>query len=343
MGPDGTSAGQQGILQAGSSFCSPSPLAEDGGPGPIEAVIFEGGGTKGMVYAGCIARLEEENVLKHVKFFAGTSAGSQTAALFAAGYSGTELRDIMGRAPWKKLLDGNEGCCGCMTGFHRLRTRKGYYKGDFLEEYLDDLFEKKLGKKKITFKQFHDDTGKSLRLGVCNINTRKFEFLDHMSKPNMAISEACRASSSIPFVFVPKVINGVHYVDGGLEGNLPATAFGPKNGLAFHLMSGTKYEQAVENEEQPPPAKPPSGFFGFTEVVVDMLMNKTDAESAEGIEEARSINANAMKRGGMKVIKINCGDHGVLETSMTEEQIAGMIKAGSDAANNFIDDLKEGQ
>jgi predicted acylesterase/phospholipase RssA len=326
-------------LEKQETFLGPTPADKDGHR-PLEAVIFEGGGTKGMVYAGCLSRLEEFEILKNVKFFAGSSAGAQTAALFAAGYSGKELDKIMGNAPWDRLLDGNEGCCGCFAGLHRLRHCKGYYKGDFLEEYLDDLLAKKLGKKQITFKEFHDLTGKTLRLGVCNLATRAFGFLDQESSPNVAISHACRASSSIPFVFVPKVIEikgkHIHFVDGGVQGNLPATAFGLKTGIAFHLMPGPQFEEAVHSNQKPKP-QPPKTFLGFTEAVLDMLMNHVNPESAEEIQAHTQMDrAAVLSEQGMHLIRINTQHHAVLETTLTEEQKKDLIALGTEAANHYL-------
>jgi len=317
-----------------ATFAEPTALGKDGRR-PIEAVIFEGGGTKGTTYAGCIERLEQHpGIFEHVKYYAGSSAGAQTASLFAAGYNGEELKEIMSEAPWKKLLDGNEKC-GCLTGLPRLFTKKGYYKGDELEKYLEGRLKKKLGQEKMTFSQFHKKTGKILRLGVCNIATRKFEFLDHVSAPDVAISHACRVSSSIPFVFPPQVIGDNHYIDGGVQGNLPATAFGLKHGIAFHLLPAAKYEEDMNSKAKV--KTPPKTFLGFVGTVVDMLINTPNPEAADGLEEAHHLDAREKLKGeGMNIIRINTEHHGVLETSLTEEQIDSMIQKGAEAAEGFL-------
>ena len=70
------------------------------GPGEqLGALIFEGGGTKGSAYPGVVLALEAAGVIGSCKKFAGTSAGAQTAALVAVGYSGKELEDITAEAP----------------------------------------------------------------------------------------------------------------------------------------------------------------------------------------------------------------------------------------------------
>ena len=49
----------------------------------IDALVVEGGGTKGSAYPGVVLALEEAGVMKNCKKFAGSSAGAQTAALVA--------------------------------------------------------------------------------------------------------------------------------------------------------------------------------------------------------------------------------------------------------------------
>jgi NTE family protein len=48
-------------------------------------LVFEGGGVKGIAYAGAIEVLEKESILSDIKRVAGTSAGAITAALLASG------------------------------------------------------------------------------------------------------------------------------------------------------------------------------------------------------------------------------------------------------------------
>ena len=59
-------------------------------------LVFEGGGVKGIGLAGALATLEERGY--RPQNVAGTSAGSISAALLAAGYSAAELREIIMRS-----------------------------------------------------------------------------------------------------------------------------------------------------------------------------------------------------------------------------------------------------
>lgn len=56
-------------------------------------LVFEGGGVKGIGLAGAFSALWDHGY--RPQRVAGTSAGAITAALVAAGYTGSELEDIV--------------------------------------------------------------------------------------------------------------------------------------------------------------------------------------------------------------------------------------------------------
>lgn len=67
-------------------------------PKDIEYLVFQGGGGKGVAYAGVLKALEEKGVLpftpgapKEIKGIAGTSAGAITALLLSMGYTSDEI------------------------------------------------------------------------------------------------------------------------------------------------------------------------------------------------------------------------------------------------------------
>lgn len=210
---------------------------------PIDTLVLKGGGTMGAAYTGAVARLEKADLMKGITNFAGTSAGSQTAALLAFGFTSLELEEIHRTAPLSKLLDPSFSCCSFLDcrNLCRLYRQFGWARGDVLENFLDAQFEKKIKKKRCTFQDFHEwsikrfGQARELKLGASNMATRTFEILDRYTHKDMPICVACRASSSTPFVFVPRrwqLGEGQRdalYVDSGCEGNLPILAFKSPN------------------------------------------------------------------------------------------------------------------
>jgi NTE family protein len=60
--------------------------------------VFEGGGVKGIAFAGAIASAERDAGVQEWVNLAGTSAGSIVAALLAVGYDSAGLQKILGEA-----------------------------------------------------------------------------------------------------------------------------------------------------------------------------------------------------------------------------------------------------
>lgn len=50
-------------------------------------LVFEGGGVKGIAYAGALEILDKEGILQNIERVAGTSAGAMMAVLVGLRYS----------------------------------------------------------------------------------------------------------------------------------------------------------------------------------------------------------------------------------------------------------------
>ena len=74
-----------------------------------KALLFEGGGTLGIIYGGVVKRLEESGITNNVNLYAGTSVGSHAAALLAFGYTSQELIEAIKNMPLRSFLDGSFG------------------------------------------------------------------------------------------------------------------------------------------------------------------------------------------------------------------------------------------
>ncbi|HEY9834085.1 MAG TPA: patatin-like phospholipase family protein [Stenomitos sp.] len=62
---------------------------------PIENLIFEGGGPKGLVYVGATEVLEEKGILRSAKNVGGSSAGAMTALAIGLGYNAWQIQQIV--------------------------------------------------------------------------------------------------------------------------------------------------------------------------------------------------------------------------------------------------------
>ncbi len=156
-------------------------------------LALSGGGAKGFAHLGVFKAMEECGLKPGL--IAGTSVGALMGALYADGYTADEI---------KLLFTGRE-----FTEFARLQIpTSGLFDSGRFRLFL----ERHLRAKRI----------EDLRTPLVILATD----LDHgesVAFRKGPIVEAVTASCSIPILFSPVVIDGVHYVDGGLFRNFPVT------------------------------------------------------------------------------------------------------------------------
>src|SRR5437763_14840961 len=93
----------------------------------FRSLVFEGGGVKGIAYAGALEELDNRGITGEVTRVAGTSAGAITAALVALGASAKYVGEAIGGTNFRSFLDS---AFGVLRDTNRLLTEYGWVKGD---------------------------------------------------------------------------------------------------------------------------------------------------------------------------------------------------------------------
>lgn len=156
-------------------------------------LALSGGGAKGFAHLGVFKLLEESGLKPNI--ISGTSAGSLMGVLFADGYSADEI---------KNMFIGRE-----FSEFAQLQIPKsGLFNYDRFQEFL---------KRHLRSKRIED-----LPIPTVIVATDLDRGCSHEFRSG-PIVEAVTASCCMPIVFSPVLINGVHYVDGGLFRNFPVS------------------------------------------------------------------------------------------------------------------------
>lgn len=156
-------------------------------------LALSGGGAKGFAHLGVFKLLEESGLKPDI--ISGTSAGSLMGVLFADGYSADEI---------KNMFIGRE-----FSEFAQLQIPKsGLFNYDRFQEFL---------KRHLRSKRIED-----LPIPIVIVATDLDRGCSHEFRSG-PIVEAVTASCCMPIVFSPVLINGVHYVDGGLFRNFPVS------------------------------------------------------------------------------------------------------------------------
>jgi len=197
---------------------------------PFRNLVFEGGGVKGIAYAGAMEVLEAKGILPNIRRVGGTSAGAINAVLFGLGYSNEETKKILRTLNFKNFLDDS---WGLVPDIHRLLSDFGWYKGDFFRNWISDLIRQKTGNGESTFKDIEEQReGKGIYMIGTNLSTRFAEVFSPEHTPQMVLADAVRISMSIPLFFASKrSLRGDVYVDGGVLDNYPIKLFDRKKYL----------------------------------------------------------------------------------------------------------------
>ena len=154
-------------------------------------IVFSGGGARGIAHLGLLKALEEFGIKASV--VSGTSAGAIAGAFYAAGYSATEILNILKKGhifSFSNLLIKRQGLFA-MKGFHDI------YLECFPSNSFDDL---------------------QIPLYIAATDILKGELV-YFSSGNL--SHAILASSCLPILFHPVKYNETLYVDGGVMNNFP--------------------------------------------------------------------------------------------------------------------------
>lgn len=282
----------------------------------INTLIFEGGGVRALVYSGAIKRLEEENLIRNIRFVSGTSSGAHTAALLSCGFTSTELYEAMQNAPWDCILNGK---FFSLKGFYRLMTQFGLSTHVHLQYYLDDLIYQKIGIRNVTFQELYNLTNIHLKIGVCSLKEKDFIYIDHCNYPEMPVSVGLTASSSIPFIFTSVKWNDDIFIDGGLIGNLPITSFPNETCLAFNLINKSNKKNKIKK-------KSPTNLFSYLKSIIVLLL-----KNAQKIYSSTNPCIT-----NIDFIEVYTKNIDVLNPNLPSEDITQMLYNGYYAVDNYL-------
>ena len=222
-------------------FCLLLPLFAVAQKPVYKNIALEGGGVRGIAYAGVVKVLEEKKVLQQIEKVAGSSAGAIAGLMISVGYNASEIDSILIGLAIEKFNDGSWGAIG---KYNRVKTRYGIYKGNQFEKWLKQLVFVKTGKEDLSFRELHElhlknSSFKDLYVTGTNLSKQQLEIFSFEHSPQMSVALAVRISGGIPFYFEPVALNNnlqrIHkkdtvsavnfYVDGGMLCNYPISMF----------------------------------------------------------------------------------------------------------------------
>lgn len=198
------------------------------------SLILSGGSALGIAHIGVIKWLEENSLIPDE--IIGASMGSVIGALYACGYSSSQITKIVEE----------------LGGINLFNVK--YSHGIFEHRRINVLLKKIFRKKRMR--------DSNIKLKIITTELISGDPKVFSSEDSTFISEVVRASISIPGIFKVKKIRNRNYIDGGVSSNLPIE-FAKKNNL--------KIASNVINHGRNIKIIKPHGFFSAIRARISMI------------------------------------------------------------------------
>lgn len=166
-------------------------------------LVLSGGAVKGFAHLGVLIAMREKKILPDV--ISGVSAGSIVGALYADGYEPEAILELFEKKKFFSLVKFKMGNMGFLNMSDMEKLLKNNLKATTFEALKTPLF-----------------------IAATNIKTAQITYFNEGN-----LIQAIIASSSIPVLFKPVIIDGEYYLDGGITDNLPIS---PLRGLCKQLI-----------------------------------------------------------------------------------------------------------
>lgn len=182
-------------------------------------LALSGGGAKGFAHIGVFKRMEECGLRPDL--IAGTSVGALMGCLFADGYSADEIRSLFAGREFSDFVQLQIPRSGVFD-YTRFRA---FLRRHLRTRCIEDLPLPMV----IVATDLDNGVSREFRSG--------------------SLVDAVTASCCIPVIFSPVLIDGVHYVDGGLFRNFPVSVIREECerviGVNVSPMISQKYRQTL--------------------------------------------------------------------------------------------------
>jgi NTE family protein len=282
---------------------------------PTVGVALEGGGALGEAHIGVLKWFEEHHI--PIDYLAGTSMGGLVGGLYATGKSADQLEDIVKTADWSLLLGGD-------TPYQDLTFRRkedardipnsitiGLKNGATLPPGLNSGHQVNLLIDRETLPFSTIKSFDELPIPFRCVSTEIVSGKAYVFRTG-SLSEAMRATMSIPGVFAPVRRDNQIFVDGGLVDNLPTDVV---------RKMGADVVIAVHLQIAPASAKEIQSAFSILGRSVELVIAETEIRGMAGAD---------------LIVKADVEKFSTTDYEKTDQ----LIKAGYDAAEEKAQILK---
>lgn len=209
------------ILLFGSTLLTFGGFAQE--KKPKVALVLSGGGAKGIAHIPLLQTLDSLKIVPDL--IVGNSMGSVVGGLYAMGYSGDSIANIVKQANWEELIGGRVSLKNVSveekTEFNRYLVEMDYVKGKVgLGKFLLNDQNLRQFISLLTFPSYNIDDFDKLPIPFRAVATDIVNGRVVVLKSG-SLAIAMRASMSLPGVFSPVPFKETLLVDGAILNNFP--------------------------------------------------------------------------------------------------------------------------
>ncbi len=268
-------------------------------------LALSGGGVKGAAHIGVVKALLENNI--PIDAIGGTSAGAIVSALYALGYTPSEMLKLFHYFA-KMILKGSPTYLH-PSGKKTLSIQVGgILSGESILNAVHEAARYK-GKEKI----------EQLKLPIC-IPTVEIEEAEKYVFTNQTrerqydikdvdIATAVRASCSYPGVFAPCIYQNHKFVDGGILDNVPADEV---RNLGMDFVIAVKFALNKKGKTR--------GIAGVATRAIDIMFDKRSSDEVASADVVLDIDTKSASVFDIKKLN-DCYQLGYAQTLVAIEQI----------------------
>lgn len=294
----------------------------------IKHIVISGGGTFGLIAYSVLRETEKANFwkLENIESFHATSIGTLMSVIMALKFEWEVLDDYLIKRPWNQMFKYEID--QCLNAFENcgLFTIKDFRK------FFEPLFAAKEIDIDITMLEFYEKTKKTLYFYAAEVNNFELECFSHTTHPQLKLVDACYASSSLPFIFKPLVLEDKAYIDGGLFLNYPIAQCFEKTQAEHNEVFGIFKRLHNKEEEQHTILSYLKDESNMFELIMLLISNAL-----------KRINKGSVVKECKYQIQIHRGYteiNDLIQFLNSESHRIEMIQEGVEKANAFLENLE---
>jgi NTE family protein len=283
-------------------------------PLEYENLVIEGGGVLGIAYLGALKELYEDQTINKIKCFAGSSIGAIVALILSIRCQYDRLSELILNLNLSEFKDRS----WIIPDIARFFNNFGFYKGDKLLSFIQDILKQNADNANITFKEIYDKYETKLVITGTNLSKGNVSYFSYEHTPDMSVALACRISASVPYFFQSVLYNKDYYVDGGILNNYPINVFDHESQQPNMKTLGLKLISEADINMEKGNMAPITNLKNFSQNLINSV-------------QSQSLKIYVKSDDWKRTVPIYTGNLSFLNFNLTNEEKLFLVNEGSKA------------